>query len=326
MITSASSLTRSRSSAWRRAATLLLSTLAAVGLAELSVRTFVEVHDVGPSFTVWDAELGKRLKRSYSGVRVTPDFRMHLSTNSLGWRGPEPVAPLTGAMVFLGDSFTLGYGVSDGEEYPRLVGEALRRPVVNMGLGDNGQARWLRLLRSEVKGIEPSLVVLQLCGNDCRDNLAEGLATLDPAGRIQELPPPPPGLSRRLQGWVESVPGLTHSHFVCLFREVLLRPAPPVGAGSAAPVKEPGLELTMALLDVAIRLCREANWRVIVLSADLDHAQLAPFAAHLNELSVPLVHVPAKSERPDLYYPVDGHWNPAGQREAASRLLRVLGT
>src|SRR6185295_7928209 len=110
----------------RNSALFLLSLVASLGLAEVVVQAFVPVRDVGPSFTVYDPVLGKRLKASFSAERITPEFRMRLSTNSLGFRGPEPKAISSGPILFLGDSFTMGYGVRDGEEYPARVATELR--------------------------------------------------------------------------------------------------------------------------------------------------------------------------------------------------------
>ena len=50
---------------------------------------------------------------------------MRMSTNSHGFRGPElPPAPRD-CVLFIGDSQTLGHGVSDGEEYPSLIRKTL---------------------------------------------------------------------------------------------------------------------------------------------------------------------------------------------------------
>ena len=77
---------------------LLLSTAVSLGLAEIAVRIFVPVRDVGPSFSVHDPFFGKRIKAGFSAERRTPEFRMRLTTNSLGFRGPL-VRPLPAGMA-----------------------------------------------------------------------------------------------------------------------------------------------------------------------------------------------------------------------------------
>lgn len=41
--------------------------------------------------------------------------------------------------------------------------------------------------------------------------------------------------------------------------------------------------------------------------------------------SVPIVVIPAKNKRPDLYYKIDGHWHAGGHAFAADRVLDALG-
>src|SRR4029077_19339562 len=109
------------------------SAAATLALCELVARLAVTVRNVGPSFTTFDPVYGKRLKRSFACWRITPEFAMHFATNSYGFRGVEPPAPPEHAIVFLGDSFTMGYGVSDGEEFPALIAQAVDHPVINAG-------------------------------------------------------------------------------------------------------------------------------------------------------------------------------------------------
>ena len=300
------------------------------------MRAFVEVRDIGPSFTTYDPVLGKRIRANLQCERIAPEFRMTFRSNSLGWRGPEPDVPPTGVVLFVGDSFTMGFGVDDGEEFPQLVGKALGRPVVNMGIGGNGNARWLRLLRDEAPKFSPRQVVLQLCSNDLGDNVIERLATLGDDGAIVEHPVPPPGLARTIQVVIDSVPGLAYSHLIGLLRE--FRPTPaappethapvapnPVTNAPAADAPAPGLALTLALVESAVRICRERGWEPYVLSADLDPEQTRPFAELCARLEVPFVRMPSKQETPERYFVVDGHWNAAGHRAAADQLTAVLG-
>ena len=92
-------------------------------------------------------------------------------------------------MFFIGDSYTMGYGVSDGEEFPELVRRELvaRRleiPVFNAGTGDTGNGRWVKFLRNEGGRLNPRLVILQVSENDFADNLKEGLFAIAPSGDL----------------------------------------------------------------------------------------------------------------------------------------------
>jgi len=252
--------------ALRNAGILFLSTVVSLGLAELAVRSFVSVRDVGPVFTTHDPVQGKRMKASFTAERITPEFTMRFTTNSLGFRGPEPEGIPRNPILFLGDSFTLGYGVSDGEEYPALVAAQLRRrhgaaapPVVNAGIGNAGNGFWLKLLRREAATMRPRLVVMQVFENDFADNTNDGLFTLGPDGSLQELPVPGPGATRTLGALVQAIPGLSYSHVVGLLREVRAPRLGPAGEPASVTARQngtdPGAQLTLRILEEAVSLC-----------------------------------------------------------------------
>jgi lysophospholipase L1-like esterase len=319
----------------RNTLTVLISGAVSVVLAELFVRAFVTVRDVGPVFTVHDPVLGKRIKPSFAGERTTPEFKMRLTTNSLGFRGPEPTGFPERPILFLGDSFTLGYGVSDGEEYPALVAAELRRrygtaaaPVVNAGIGNSGNGFWLKLLRGEASNMQPRLVVMQFTDNDFTDNLADGLFVLDTDGTLRELPVPAPGMMRRIEALVQAVPGLSYSHLLGLLRSVRLptmSPRPSQSAGIANQhAREAAERLTLRIIEQAISLAEQRGWTVVGLLAGLPAAQEAVVGELFLRRNLALVRIPSKAERPDLYYKIDGHWHAAGHTFVAQRLLEAL--
>jgi len=314
--------------------TLLVASVVSLGLCELLVRAFVVVRNVGPSFTVYDAVYGKRLRPSFETTRIAPEFTMRFSTNSLGFRGPEPDAPPTGAILFLGDSFTMGYGVNDGEEFPALVRERLRAgagaapPVVNAGMGDTGNGRSLKFLRAEAERFAPRLVVLQVHANDFADNPAEGLFALGADGALVELPPRPPGLVRIVGQLVEAVPGLSYSYLVGLAKQLsferaaqaTLGAAPAAGSGAPSDTDR----LTLRLVVESVRVCRERGWPVLVLLTDVPEPQASWLRAELAGAGAALLEIPTKQARPELYFELDGHWTAAGHTYTAERILERL--
>ena len=314
----------------KSAALAATSVLLCVVLAELFVRGCIPIRNIGPSFTVYDAQYGKKLKPNESIVRIAPEFTMTLSTNSLGHRGPEPEKGGP-SILFLGDSFTMGYGVNDGEEFPSLVREALSNRsdgsvplVVNAGIGDSGNGRWIIFLRAEARRYEPQLVVLQVHDNDFGDNPREGTFHLGPSGELIERPIPPPGINRNIQAVIEAVPGLTSSHLVGLLRQVRL----PTAAGSAGPAEPPRSKrvdpLTIRLIEEALALCEQEGWPVLALLADLTPEHSEAVQTVFTNRGVSAIRIPGKQEHPDLYYKVDGHWNSAGHRFVANAVLREL--
>ena len=71
-----------------------------------------------------------RSRQDADEMLVRREFRTHVVTNALGFRErrmPGPAAPGTLRVVALGDSFTQGYGVADGERFTDLLERALAR-------------------------------------------------------------------------------------------------------------------------------------------------------------------------------------------------------
>jgi hypothetical protein len=306
-------------------------------ICDLVVRMFVPVRNVGPSFTEYDAIYGKRLKNNFSGVRITPEFTMRLTTNSEGFRGPEQKALSRRPILFLGDSFTMGYGVTDGQEFPALVRESLAAntrdplPVINAGMGDNGNGRWLIFLRREGKRLNPRLVVLQVCENDLEDNVRENLFDLAPDGTLRERPVPPPGLRRFAQEILERIPGLANSYLFGLARQIPWghRSIPREFGDGGASIGDGGTSsraqvLQFRILQKVLAICKEYSWPVLVVLGGIPDGQRQKRESFFLDSNVQTVVIPDKKERPDLYYKIDGHWNAAGQAFTAKRVLAAI--
>ena len=317
-------------------ALFLFTVLVGAGVCELLVRVFVPVRNVGPSFTEYNPTYGKWLKKNFSAQRITPEFTMRLTTNSEGFRGPE-LGPLSRRpILFLGDSFTMGYGVNDGQEFPALVRKSLNAhrhdlvPVINAGMGDNGNGRWVIFLRNEAERYNPALVVMQICENDVEDNVREHIFGLAPGRGLRKIPIPPPGARRMAQEILERIPGLANSYLVGLARQV--------SWGRPAARQESGFEssssddrqatraemLQFRLLGEALAICDEHGWPVLVILGGIPKTQLRKLEDFFVKRTVPTVVIPDKEERPDLYYRTDGHWNVAGQRFTANRVLEAI--
>ncbi len=292
--------------------------MVSAGLGETAARLLAPVRNVGPAFTVFDPVYGKRLKKKLRCERITPEFRMRLTTNALGFRGPEPPAASRGGIVFLGDSFTLGYGVDDGQEYPDLVRRILGVTGINAGIGNAGNGHWILFLRREAARFHPWSVVLQLSANDFEDNLTDGLFRLGPAGDLRELTPPRRYGARVIQETIEAIPGLSYSYLVGLLRQATERAARRAGPRAADDA------LTCRLLEEALDLCRARGWPAVGLSADLEEGRLAAVETVFAASGSRLLRAPLKRDRPDLYYRVDGHWNPAGHAWVARQVADAL--
>ena len=314
---------------------LLTSVLVTVVAGEVFVRLFIPVRNVGPTFSAYDPYYGKVLKRNFTCTRIAPEFTMEFRTNSYGHRGPEPSVFPARPILFLGDSFTSGYGVNDGEEFPELIRTTLERrgtaphiPVVNAGSGNTGNGYWLRFLKAEGPRYDPKLVVLGFCVNDFSDNIVEGMYALDPAGRLlEDTTANLQQGARTAQQVIEAIPGLAYSHLVGLARQAYSERTPPdpgvTGAGDAR-FSSSGDDLTYRLVAETLDLCKNKQWRVVIIAIETTGGRLERLQTICAKRDIPLLVTPTKRDRPDLYYAVDGHWNAAGHQFVRDMFMHLV--
>jgi GDSL-like lipase/acylhydrolase family protein len=316
----------------KRALLLLVGLSVGLALSEAMLRFSGVVREVGPPFTRYDPVYGKRLRENLRATRTSPEFHIRYSVNSLGFRGPEPERFPEHPILFIGDSFTEGYGVSDGEEYPELIRRALvakygqqAPPVVNAGIGNAGTGHWVKLLRLEGRRFAPRLVVLQFTDNDFADNLREGMYLLDSSRQLVELPIPPRGLVHTINEIVAATPGLSRTHLMGLgyqlyhkYNRSSWEQAHP---GETSATDD---ELTYRLWEEALRICHDGAWPVVGIAVEIVGEQLTRLQRMLDAYKAPLIVVPSKQQRPDLYYALDGHWNATGHAYVAQTLERTL--
>ncbi len=302
------------------------------------------VRNVGPSFTVYDPVYGKRIKKSVSYKRFSSEFTMRFTANSLGFRGPEPESLPQGPILFLGDSFTMGYGVNDDEVYVERIRKTLFRrnkekylPVINYGMGVNGNGRWIKFLKIEGPQYNPRLVVLQFHVSDFDENVRERLFDLTASGELHELQVPASGIDRPIQTLIETVPGLAYSHLVALgrqlrwimfYRQDTSEPTQNLKneAKLSANVAEPSYaeRLTFRMVAEVLKICEIHKWSVLALNVGIHDNRLNKLKDILLKHNVHLIDTPAKAQRPDLYYKVDGHWNAQGHAFVADLILKEL--
>ena len=82
--------------------------------------------------------------------------------------------------------------------------------------------------------------------------------------------------------------------------------------------------LTVEIIKEVIRFCKQRNWPVLAIVVKYGADRLRPVEELLTKSGVASIVVPTKGERPDLYYPVDGHWNAKGHAVVADYVLAQL--
>jgi hypothetical protein len=112
-----------------------------------------------------------RLKPNLAYVHGTNEFKLTIYTNAQGMRTssaretvPYERRPGVSRVMFLGPSFTFGWGSEFEESYPYLIVEGLRQlghevELINLGTPAQGTAHQLCWLASEGRRYQPDLVV-----------------------------------------------------------------------------------------------------------------------------------------------------------------------
>ncbi|MEE9269539.1 MAG: SGNH/GDSL hydrolase family protein [Candidatus Krumholzibacteria bacterium] len=163
---------------------LLLTATAILAAGEVILRLFSPVESLSPRYK-YSAEYGLLLFEGATMVHSVPGkYKFHYTVNQYGYRG-EPVELSRHYdkpnIVTLGDSYTFGMGVNDGEEYPRRLAAELggRYNVVNLGNPGWGLTQEVRRYFDFGSLFHPEIVVLQYCSNDPEDNFNNMVALLE---------------------------------------------------------------------------------------------------------------------------------------------------
>jgi len=129
-----------------------------------SVRSTIQME---PACAQYDSSLFYTLKPghcTFSNLEFTHD----LLINSLGVRDTE-AALNSPEIIFLGDSFTMGWGVPEDSCYVRHYGKTKNKRVLNAGISSYGTIRELRLL-SRIKRDSLKILVIQYHDSDILEN------------------------------------------------------------------------------------------------------------------------------------------------------------
>ncbi len=159
--------------------TILLSLIASLIIAEAALRIgsrSVPYFNILNAFHKGDKELGWVLNPSFTARFKREDFEAVISTDEIGFRKMQStVRPADAAerVLFVGDSFLWGWGVSQGEVFSDVLqnelGEGFR--VMNRGVTKYGTVQESILLKKRLALDKPALVGVMFFYNDFSDNV-----------------------------------------------------------------------------------------------------------------------------------------------------------
>ena len=170
---------------------IMLSLMIAATLAflELAARVVFPQPELYPRYR-YSERYGHLLPASATIVNQLPGaWRFVYHTNEYGYRVSMPELSSRYDLpnvVVLGDSFTFGAGVNDGEEYPAVLAKQLaaKASIVNLGVGGFGLTQEIRTFYEFGLLFQPAVVVLQFCSNDPDDNFYAKVTTVED-GRLR---------------------------------------------------------------------------------------------------------------------------------------------
>lgn len=121
-----------------------------------------------PECTEYDSALFYTLKKNSSCNFSNREFSNEYNINSIGLRDSEQSLSEP-EVIFIGDSFTMGWGVNQDETFTSVVGKKLNIKVLNAGISSYGTARELEILK-RLDTSKTSHLIIQYCLNDLDEN------------------------------------------------------------------------------------------------------------------------------------------------------------
>jgi lysophospholipase L1-like esterase len=365
--------TRRSTSRALRALTLNVAVLTAafvlaLAAGEVIVRTVAPqnlpslARDIQPrGFYAPHPRLGFTMNPGFQCRFRSREFDTRVRFNSMGLRDRERSDPAGAApprrILVIGDSYTFGWGVEEGERYVDRFEELLRSSrgpdwdVVKAGTNAYDTGRELAWLREYGWGLRPELVVLQFCmGNDFTGadepeyRVEDGL--LVPATRAPAAPRPGSPVA-----WLKAQ-ARKRSHLYVLLRDRTKRLFSGAGpsdrreaeirkfhrtvddglpetrealAGFASDARGRGVPLVLLIVPMRHQIYDAAG----LDAALLEHPNRA-LAGIAGELGIPVLdllgtfRLRAAESRPRLYFRGDPHWTREGHRVAGQALFDYL--
>lgn len=339
----------------RRLGLILLGVFLALLGLEVALRVSDPVPEVGSplfSFHENDPYLGWVGKPNVHLRYHRPEFDTLVRHDDGGWRQPEPPPPADAArrILVLGDSFTWGWGVSQGELFTDRLQARLPPSVAihNRGIIGFGSAQEYLLLKRELATTHYDAVVLMFFINDLADN-TDGKDGHRPYFELVEgalLPRNQPAMARTspVQLFLKEH---SRAYLFIEFELGLLKRRFAGEADDERRYKEagavdfhdlPAYGVTARLLNEMNRLARQhgAQFFLVYVPQRSEFELAAPYpyvrAVHamVDDIAgreqIPLIDLsPSFRDQAaagrQLVYPIDAHWNAAGHQLAAETLL-----
>ncbi len=275
-----------------------------------------------------------------------PEYDVVIEHTGEGFRRPQPAPPLAAAkrVLFLGDSFTWGSGVGQGELFTDHLQRALASDVAvaNRGVNAYGTAQQYLLLQREFRRLRYDRIAVLFYHNDVGNNVngrngrRPYFALVDDRLEVRNVTAAP--LHDPLRGFLRkhSRAFLFLSYRIAVFQSLRVEGREPALV-APDPLSPTGVAVTERLLAAMRDFCRDRGARFYLVYVPM-HDELAGRASNYSRAihalledvaeaeDIPLIDLlPGFRSRTSagerLDFVSDAHWSPAGHRAAAEVLL-----
>lgn len=337
-----------------------------IGLSEIGVRIYenyfpvewrndqlfmVEKHPT----RVW------QYKVQYRGTYRSKEFETQIRTNSMRFRGPEMTFdPNAYRILFIGDSFTFGWGVEDNEAYPAVLKKMIEKSMPDLNVQVYNYGHWgyafdqeYMTIKDKISVIKPHMIVQGFYWSGMqtlhahkwtRDDSGDIIAVDRPSVRITS-----DGALLFKSEAVERPP--LNSRFFAMVARVVLN-WNLSGIGNDLPLADPNDQIythvwgmNEEVIDRTVKFTRQENIAYIPFSIprdiqlneqergilylpalegkdlDLPTRRLNSMFEKAGQPFIDLVPAFKNNYEPDLYFKWDPHWTIKGHAFVAAQLL-----
>ncbi|MCF2504831.1 hypothetical protein L0663_15665 [Dyadobacter sp. CY107] len=304
-----------------------------------------DVIQFNRQFSSYSKDLGYTLRPGSEGYHQDLEYENKFSVNKSGVRDDDNSLNNPG-IIFLGDSFTMGWGIDQDKTFAHLTGQMTGSKTLNAGISSYGTYREMLLL-SKLQRDSCQVLVIQYCDNDLEENTARN----DPKSPQEPLTHEKfmkVGIFNRLN---EGYFPMRFTYFFVrekdLLKRIFITPGSvwrdtemaltswisgkpmldgkPLAIKSEAMVSEHTLQFFKTL--AKIRAIYAGNIIVMHLDGRYTRPELiSGFEAAGKKSPDPNLHFLRACDVLTArdYYPVDGHLNEAGHQKIATELTRLI--
>jgi lysophospholipase L1-like esterase len=246
------------------------------------------------------------------------EFSTELAINHLGVRDSE-AALRAPEIVAIGDSYTMGWGIAEGERFSDLLAKQTGYRVLNTGVSSYGTAREVRLL-DRIDWSQLKYIVIQYDENDFHENVLfqDNHDTL----KIHD--------SAFYEGVVRNE-ALLHQYYPGRYTvEILDRALAAHADGGIGEVSDaPRTRAPQAFINALLHAGKHPPGEVqLILFESRENPDFLSGVEELRKTAAPpldrlkVLHLGLGE---DSYFIFDDHLNPSGHARVARELARIIG-